>query len=197
MDLISRDSCRQLGLLSLEEDELWPLARTSRCFCLGCCTNRVRVVVGGGARGEDKAPPPSKSLNGAGGASCRLLMCAAPLSRIRFTPLRPPIHGLRLPLQSDSRSPPLCERQSNNVGALSPPLLSWWGSGVLPIPPRRWRRRYERMRSIVGSCHELFKAFSLLTLEPLVCHFLYLWDPEVWSHHCIPWRGGRSGVTYE
>lgn len=51
MDVISRDCSRQLGLLSLEEDELWPLARTSRCFCLGCCTDRVRVVVvGGGAK---------------------------------------------------------------------------------------------------------------------------------------------------
>lgn len=45
------------------------------------------------------------------------------------------------------------------------------------------------------SCRELFKAFSFLTLEPLVGHFLYLWDPEVWIHHCIPWGGG--GVTDE
>lgn len=44
------------------------------------------------------------------------------------------------------------------------------------------------MRSIAESCHELFKGFSFLTLKPLVCHFLYLWDPEVWIHHCIPWR---------
>lgn len=113
-----------------------------------------------------------------------LLQIANVRSRVRFTPLCPPIQGLHLPPQFDSRSPPLCERQNNNVCPPYPPLLSWCGAASC----RFLSTGGTRMRSIAEGCHELFNGFSFLTLKPLVCHFIYLRDSQVWIHYCIPWR---------
>lgn len=97
VDVISRDCSRQLGLLSLEEDELWPLARTSRCFCLGCCTDRVRVVVvGGGAKRRGQGATSLKEPKWSRWSFLPTAnVGAAPLSWMRSTPLPSPLSALR------------------------------------------------------------------------------------------------------